>query len=328
MPRCAGSDSTAEGDFKKLKAYLLRLNRITKNCFECSFSCPRLQARFFSPHHALAAFPSLCYSSLVETKRETPVLKVSGNTIEGVLDEVASELPIRLVLNNEPLVTLLCTPAELQELSVGFLLSEGLLQDKAAIKNIEIDEREAVVRIDLADLPPDFPKLFETRTISSGCGKGVTFTNYRIPLEKRIDVKGPFMSLDDIRRLLGSFRTISKLYLETGGVHSAAISDGKEILLFSEDIGRHNAVDKLIGKAFLQSISVKDKILFTSGRVTSEIVTKAGRNRFPILISRAAPSCMAISYAEDMGITLVGFARGDRMNIYSWPSRLQLDSFN
>lgn len=273
----------------------------------------------------LAACSSLCYIPLVETKRETPVLKVNGNNVEGVIDEVASELPIRLVLNNEPLVTLLCTPAELEELAVGFLLSEGLLRDKSAIKKLEVDEREATVRIELADLPPDFSKLFEKRTISSGCGKGVTFTSYRMPADKRIDVKGRLMGLDDIRRLLGTFRTISKLYLETGGVHSAALSDGKEILLFSEDIGRHNAVDKLIGKAFLQSLSVEDKILLTSGRVTSEIVTKAGRNRFPILISRAAPSCMAISYAEDMGITLVGFARGDRMNIYSWPTRIRLD---
>ena len=253
------------------------------------------------------------------------MLKVNGNNVEGVIDEVASELPIRLVLNNEPFVTLLCTPTELEELTVGFLLSEGLLRDKAAIKKLEVDEREAAVQIELTDLPPDFSTLFEKRTISSGCGKGVTFTNYRMPADKRIEVKGQLMGLDDIRRQLGTFRTISKLYLDTGGVHSAALSDGKEILLFSEDIGRHNAVDKLIGKAFLQSLSVDDKILFTSGRVTSEIVTKAGRNRFPILISRAAPSCMAINYAEDMGITLVGFARGDRMNIYSWPTRIQFD---
>jgi FdhD protein len=273
----------------------------------------------------LAASSSLCYIPFVETKRETPVLKVNGNNVEGIIDEVATELPIRLVLNNEPLVTLLCTPSELEELAVGFLLSEGLLRDKAAIKKLEVDERETAVRIELADLPPDFTTLFEKRTISSGCGKGVTFTSYRMPADRRIETKDRLMSLDDIRRLLGTFRTISKLYIETGGVHSAALSDGKEILFFSEDIGRHNAVDKLIGKAFLQSVPIEDKILFTSGRVTSEIMTKAGRNRFPILISRAAPSCMAVSYAEDMGITLVGFARGDRMNIYTWPKRILSD---
>jgi len=260
----------------------------------------------------------------VDTKKDTAVLKISGNAVEGVIDEVASELPIKLVLNGEPLVTLLCTPAELEELTVGFLLSEGLLRERSAIKKLVIDEQETTVRVDLADLPPDFSAMFEKRTISSGCGKGVTFTQYRGVADKRIVVKEPLMSLDDIKRLLKMFMSISSLYLETGGVHSAALSDGRDILLFSEDIGRHNAVDKLIGKAFLRRIPVENKILLTSGRVTSEIMTKAGRNRFPVLISRAAPSCMAVSYAEDMGITLVGFARGERMNIYTWPNRIKL----
>jgi FdhD protein len=258
----------------------------------------------------------------VEIKRDALILKVSGSNVEGVVDSVASELPVTLIVNSEPLVSLLCTPSELEELAVGFLLTEGILRDKKSIKKLEIDEKELSVRIELSDLPSDFSKMFKKRTISSGCGKGITFTSYRREVDRRIEAKGPLLSLEDIRKLLSTFRNISKLYLETGGVHSAALSDGKEILFFSEDIGRHNAVDKLIGKAFLQSIPIENKVLITSGRVTSEIVTKAGRNRFPILISRAAPSCMAISYAEDMGITLIGFARGDRMNIYTWPNRI------
>ncbi len=261
----------------------------------------------------------------METKRDTLILKISGTTVEEAIDEVASELPVKLILNNEQLVTLLCTPAGLEELAVGFLLSEGLLCDKSAIKKLEVIERDAAVRIELSGLPADWGKMFEKRTISSGCGKGVTFTSYRMDADNRIEFTGRLISLDDIRKLLTKFRNISTLYLETGGVHSAALSDGKDILFFSEDIGRHNAVDKLIGKAFLQSVPVENKILLTSGRVTSEIMTKAGRNRFPVLISRAAPSCMAVNYAEDMGITLVGFARGDRMNIYSWPNRIKID---
>ena len=261
----------------------------------------------------------------METKRESLILKVSGSNVEGVIDEVASELPVRLVLNNESLVTLLCTPSELEELAVGFLLSEGILHERSTITKLMVDEKEMAVRIELSDLPADFTKLFEKRTISSGCGKGITFTSYRTEADRRITVKGHLVTSGDIRRLLNTFRNISTLYLETGGVHSAALSDGKDILFFSEDIGRHNAVDKLIGKAFLKNVSIENKILLTSGRVTSEIMTKAGRNRSPILISRAAPSCMALSYAEDMGITLVGFARGDRMNIYTWPNRIKLD---
>ena len=261
----------------------------------------------------------------METKREAPILKVSDSHVDGVIDIVASELPVTLIVNNEPLVTLLCTPAELEELAVGFLLSEGILRKKESIKRLEVIEKEMAVRIELADLPADFASLFEKRTISSGCGKGITFSTLRSEADRRIEVKQHTLSLQSIRNLLQKFRTISKLYLETGGVHSAALSDGAEILFFSEDIGRHNAVDKIIGRAFLQSIPVENKILITSGRVTSEIMTKAGRNRFPVLISRAAPSCMAISYAEDMGITLVGFARGERMNIYTWPNRIMLD---
>ncbi len=261
----------------------------------------------------------------VETKREALVLKISSNGVEGAVDTVASELPVKLVVNNEQLVTLLCTPSELEELAVGFLLSEGLLTSQSSIRSLRIDEQDLAVRVELTDLPADFAALFEKRTISSGCGKGITFTSHRTAGESRIAVTGKLLSLGDIRRLLAEFRTISSLYLETGGVHSAALSDGRNILFFSEDIGRHNAVDKLIGKAFLRAVSIENRILITSGRVTSEIVTKAGRNRFPMVISRAAPSCMAVSYAEDMGITLVGFARGDRMNIYTWPNRIALE---
>ena len=261
----------------------------------------------------------------MEAKREALILKVSGNAVEGFVDQVASELPIRLIVNNEQLVTLLCTPAELEELAIGFLLSEGLLRNKSAIRKLEVIEQDAAIRIELSDLPKDWERMFEKRTISSGCGKGITFTSYQRGADRRMDVQERMIALDDIRKLLNDFRTISKLYLETGGVHSAALSDGKKILFFSEDIGRHNAVDKLIGKAFLESVPVENKVLLTSGRVTSEIMTKAARNRFPILISRAAPSCMAVSLAEDIGITLVGFARGDRMNIYTWPNRIKME---
>jgi FdhD protein len=186
-------------------------------------------------------------------------------------------------------------------------------------------EQDAAVRIELSDLPKDWERMFEKRTISSGCGKGITFTSYRSGDDRRMDVQERMITLNAIRKLLSDFRTISKLYLETGGVHSAALADNGSILFFSEDIGRHNAVDKLIGKAFLESVSVENKVLLTSGRVTSEIMTKAARNRFPVLISRAAPSCMAVNLAEDMGITLVGFARGDRMNVYSWPNRIKME---
>jgi len=260
----------------------------------------------------------------VKNKHAIAVLKVTGSAVEGTTDEVATELPIDLVLNNKPLVTLLCTPTELEELAVGFLLSEGLLNNRSSLQKLEVSEEQSAVRIELDPVPAAMDRIFEKRTISSGCGKGITFTNFPLQSQHRIEAQKPLLTLATIRQLLNGFRNISTLYLETGGVHSAALADAGTILFFSEDIGRHNAVDKLIGKAFLRSVPLENKILITSGRVTSEIIMKAGRNRFPILISRAAPSCMAVSAAEDLGITLIGFARGERLNIYSWPNRIFL----
>jgi FdhD protein len=130
------------------------------------------------------------------------------------------------------------------------------------------------------------------------------------------------VSSEEIQALLKKFRSISELFMQTGGVHSAALADQERIHLFAEDIGRHNAVDKIIGKAFLAGIPVADKILLSSGRISGEIMTKVIRNRIPIMISRTAPTCMSITYAEDHGITLIGFARGNRMNIYTHPQRV------
>ena len=244
--------------------------------------------------------------------------------MEGALDEVASELPVRLILNNEQLVTLLCTPSELEELAVGFLLSEGILREKTSLRRITVEEDPLTVRVELSDLPRDWEKMFEKRTISSGCGSGITFTSFKMEHERRIKVADHLMSLDDIRRLLTAFRNISSLYLETGGVHSAALSDGRDILLFSEDIGRHNAVDKVIGYALLEDIPLSGKIMLASGRLSSEIVSKCARCGIPVIISRAAPTSLSVQIAESSGLTLIGFARGDRMNIYSGRERITL----
>jgi len=184
--------------------------------------------------------------------------------------------------------------------------------------------QEATVSVILKKLPNGFDEIAQRKTITSGCGKGVTFSDgaglERLPVKTmRVKVTAAY-----IRALLKEFRSISNLFQKTGGVHSAALADRNGISLFSEDIGRHNAVDKIIGKAFLTNTPLEDKILLSSGRISSEIMTKVIRNKIPILVSRTAPTCMSLTYAEDHGITLVGFARGNRMNIYTHPQRIIL----
>ncbi|MCK5427578.1 MAG: formate dehydrogenase accessory sulfurtransferase FdhD, partial [Thermodesulfovibrionia bacterium] len=118
------------------------------------------------------------------------------------------------------------------------------------------------------------------------------------------------------------FQKKSELFRSTGGVHSAALCDAHEMLVFAEDIGRHNAVDKVIGYAFLENIPMQNKILLLSGRLSSEIINKAVRAKVPLLISRAAPTDIAVETAKKYNLTLIGFLRGQKLNVYSNPQRL------
>jgi FdhD protein len=251
------------------------------------------------------------------------IIRLTGDRFEELVDPVAVEAPFTLLVNGEILVSLLCTPTELDALALGFLLSEGLLANREMFGAVEVDEKKSTVAVHVKDLPHDWTSRFYRKTITSGCGKGITFTDARRLPAGGDAVKDFKVTAPVLRGVLQQFKESSSLFLKTGGVHSAALAGNTgDMLYFSEDIGRHNAVDKLIGKAFLAEIPLQDKILFTSGRVSGEIMTKVVRSGIPVLVSRAAPTCMSIASAEDHGVTLIGFARGQRMNIYTHPGRI------
>jgi len=258
----------------------------------------------------------------MKSLHETLIIRARGGRFEETSDQVATEIGFTLNVNDKQVVTLLCTPAELDAMAVGFLLSEGILKDRQSLLDLRVDEKNFTVSIDLAGLPDDIDETFHKKTITSGCGRGITFSDAASLRDLPPNKTPARISLEEIHNLLREFRSISELFQQTGGVHSAALADRARIHLFAEDIGRHNAVDKLIGKAFLANIPVADKILFSSGRISGEIMTKVIRNRIPVMISRTAPTCMSITYAEDHGVTLIGFARGNRMNIYTHPQRV------
>ncbi len=260
---------------------------------------------------------------LMDATSKTVIFRAKGGRVEELLDEVAAESAFTLYVNDEVLVSLLCTPTELDTMAVGFLLSEGILRERQALLALDVDETNASVYVKLAKLPDNWDQIFHKKTITSGCGQGVTFTDSRSLQDLAMNRSPLLLEAETIRALLREFRNISDLYLRTGGVHSAALADKDQIVLFSEDIGRHNAVDKLIGKAFLAGVSLDDKVLLSSGRISGEIMTKVIRNRIPVLVSRTAPTCMSISYAENHGVTLIGFARGKKMNIYTHPLRIR-----
>jgi FdhD protein len=133
------------------------------------------------------------------------------------------------------------------------------------------------------------------------------------------------ISVDEVFTLVNEFQHGSQVYLETGGVHSAALCDRKSILVFSEDIGRHNAIDKIFGKCLLEDIPTDNRVVITSGRVTSEILHKVAKRGVPIIISISAPTNLGVRIADNLGITLIAFVKGKRMNVYTNDWRIVRD---
>lgn len=253
------------------------------------------------------------------------ILKLSERGGSSIEDVVAKEFPLTIILNNQELVTLLCSPTNLKYLAVGFLFSEGLLKSKDEIKKILVDDRRGVVRVETeGDEELASHALFK-RFITSGCGRGVSFYSAadaqgQVRVESRLEI-----STLEVLALVNEFQHHSQIYRATGGVHSAALCDTTNIIVFSEDIGRHNAIDKIFGECLLNDITTDDHIIITSGRISSEILLKVARRNVPIIVSKSAPTSLGVRLADDLGLTLVGFVRGKRMNVYTHAGRIATD---
>ena len=251
---------------------------------------------------------------------KVPILRFTKESRKQMEDTVVTEFHLTMVLNKRELVTLLCSPSKLDFLTIGFLYSEGFINSKDAIKDIVLDPERGVINVTTKKPVKSPEDILYRRIIASSGGKGVSPLSAVHP-QSRIDSQiriSPPEALD----LLQEFVHQSELFAATGGVHSAALCDTKTILVFSEDIGRHNAIDKIFGECIVKDIPTHDRLLITSGRVSSEILLKVAKRNIPILISKSAPTNLGVKLANDSGITLIGFVREKRMNVYSHTWRL------
>jgi len=245
------------------------------------------------------------------------ILRITEEGRHEVEDVVVREFPLTIILNNQELVTLLCSPKDLNYLAIGFLSSEGLIQHKGEIGKIILADDGSVVRIETEGDMEEVVELPFKRYISSSGGRGVTsYPAYDFASKGRVESEMR-ISAGVVFALVEEFQQRSQIYKVTHGVHSAALCDAKDILLFAEDIGRHNAIDKLFGRCILEDIPMGDRLVISSGRISSEIVLKIARRDIPIVISKAAPTDRAVDLAAHLGITLIGFVRGRSMNVYT-----------
>ena len=245
------------------------------------------------------------------------ILRLTEEGRESIEDIVVRESPITIILNNEELVTMLCSPKSLDFLAVGFLFSEGLLESKEEIKNVLVDENRGIVRVNTKEEKDVDNEFLFKRMITSGCGRGASFYQAS-DAENREQIKSNMkITTMEVLELMKEFQQKSDVFRETGGVHSAALCDPKNLLIFHEDIGRHNAIDKIFGECMMEGIPTEDRIVVTSGRISSEILLKVSRRDIPIIISKSAPTNLGVRLANELGMTLLGFARGKRVNAYT-----------
>jgi FdhD protein len=252
---------------------------------------------------------------MINNVERLPISRVTEKGRDNIVDVVVAEFPLIITLNNHEVVTLLCSPANLDYLAIGFLFSEGLIESKNDIKEIRVDDKGGMVEVETkkGSLPSS------RRLVTSGGGRGTPFYHHtQAKVESDIEI-----SVGEVFALLDEFVQRSAVFKATGGVHSAALCDTKSILVFSEDIGRHNAIDKVFGECLLKDIPTAGRLVITSGRVSSEILLKVAKRNVPVLISKSAPTNMGVKLAGDLGMTLIGFARGRKANIYANEWRLR-----
>lgn len=251
------------------------------------------------------------------------LLRVTKDTAQEVEESVATEIPFTLQAGDTEIATLQCSPSHLEELVYGFLYTAGFIAAAADLKSCRVDRTRWTAYLEMDEVPD--PLVLSKRIYTSGCGKGVTFAHLneaaaRLPMFSDLTV-----TKAQVNALARWLQHTSELYRTTRGIHTAALSvAGEAPEIGIDDIGRHNAVDKVIGSGLLDQVDFTRSILISSGRISSEILHKVRRCGIPIIIARGGPTHQTVLQAREMGVTVIGFARGSGFSVFSHERRIVL----
>lgn len=238
---------------------------------------------------------------------------------EGKWQAQTGQLPLEqavtLIINGKPWMEMLCTPAMIAELAVGFLYNERLINSAEEISRVHVCDTADFVEVDTVS-PIAKPSTWIKTT---GCGGGQT--TQRLDQPEKPSLKEVNLSTKTVSDLLAIFQEMQHAQTSSRGVHCSAISDSEDIQVLADDIGRHNTLDKLMGFILLNRPSLHPSILLTTGRISSEMLQKSARMGVSVVISLTSPNTTTVQLAKDWGMTLIGYARGSRFNVYSHPKR-------
>lgn len=265
----------------------------------------------------------------VAPKPDDPRLtqRVAGTDQDGrpIETSVVVERPLTLFLNGQEIVTMMTIGDYPNYLAVGYLINQNMLRPDDEITGIDHDPEidTVVVR---TKRKTDFEEKLKKKTLTSGCAQGTVFGDLMEKFEDIALPKDAVLKTSWLYKLTRKINTVPSLYLEAGAIHGCVLCEEDRPLVYMEDVGRHNAIDKIAGYMFLEGVSPKGKIFYTTGRLTSEMVIKTVQMRIPILVSRSGFTAWGVELARKAGLTLIGRAKGSRFIVLSGAERIVYDA--
>jgi FdhD protein len=282
---------------------------------------------------------------MFQDKASTIYYRVGANRIEPIQGNVIGESRWTMYVNNHEVVTFMATSLQLHHLALGFLASENLIDHLSDVASIRVNEaadraywfipalgvdetrtmavcEEGVGSIEVRLARDDFV-LPAHKILTSGCGGGVTFDDLSKQMPA-LDSKRT-IRVTQIFDLMNELNAQAVLYRECRGVHTSGLGDGSHLISIAEDVGRHNTLDKIRGDCLMRGVDTRDGILVATGRISSEMMTKAAKMRVPIVVSRTSPTFLAVELARAWNIAVIGYARGGTMQVYSGIERIVAD---
>jgi FdhD protein len=250
------------------------------------------------------------------------VAEFKGGRFQETQVAAIQEVPLTIYLNGHEVVTLLCTGKYPKFLALGFLKSDGLITDCKQIRDIRVEEEHERLKVHVDTSHDPFKLQRLERSITSGCGKGTNFERNVETIALKTVTAKLTVTPEEIFQLAAELQERSTLYRATRGCHNALLATPEKILIFREDIGRHNAIDMICGECFLDNIPTKDKLIVSTGRIASEILLKAIRLGVPILVSGSAATRFSIDLARRTNMTVIGQVRQGRMVVYNHGGRI------
>lgn len=264
----------------------------------------------------------------VKTATQVPLtLAVKAVDDQGeIVDKfVACERPLTVYLNWRPIVTLMTLGAKPESLTIGYLKNQGFISDLSLLESVIVDWEVSSAAVITQEVSDDIEQKLSERTVTSGCGQGTVYGGFLQGLDD-IVLPTPALKQSTVYALLNNINAYNETYKNAGAVHGCGICQDDKILAFVEDVGRHNAVDTLAGDMWLEQQTGSDKIFYTTGRLTSEMVIKVAKMGIPVLLSRSGVTQMGLDLAMQLGITLIARAKGRHFLIYHGSETVEFDA--